>query len=102
MNVRSMQILLNNFLGYGVLKVGIFLGRYLGEFSVENLDDYPLQHLFITVFLLRHSPDVGLHRRHLTETSSNYHASFHVGEVGHNNALLRTEFSHATLTRPNA
>ncbi|GFU11479.1 hypothetical protein TNCV_4742211 [Trichonephila clavipes] len=48
MNARSMQLPLDSFHGYGVLKVSIHLGRYLLAFW----GDYPLQHSSVMVLQL--------------------------------------------------
>ncbi|GFV96199.1 hypothetical protein TNCV_1871591 [Trichonephila clavipes] len=64
---EAMQLPMNSFHGYGVLKVGIHLGCYLRECSLTFSGKNPLQHSYITVLLLRNSLAVVLRRRHLTQ-----------------------------------
>jgi hypothetical protein len=123
MNVRSMQLSLNSFHAYGVLRwvftSNVICGSVVLRFRTSILFKTRLSRSFIFDFrsLLcfasvgchnpwysgpRNTRKVGCsgHGRS-SEASYNYHASFHVGEVGHNHALLGTEFSHATITLPN-
>ncbi|GFV32063.1 hypothetical protein TNCV_1452761 [Trichonephila clavipes] len=53
MNVSSMQLPLNSFHVYEVLKVGIHLRCYFQQHSLAFWGDYTLQHLSITVLKLR-------------------------------------------------
>ena len=54
MNVRSIQLSLNSFHGYGVLKLGAHLELICGSVAnvCVNFGDYPLQHKAVNVLEL--------------------------------------------------